>query len=48
MGQNFMNYQYMNIEYPFLSSNLNFRSGKRRPELVPDAVPKKFLKLTGG
>ena len=41
-----MDYQYMNIEYPFLSSKLNFRSGKRKPELVPEAVPNKFLKLT--
>ena len=41
-----MDYQYMNIEYPFLSSKLNFRSGKRKSELVSDAVPNKFLKLT--
>ena len=25
---------------------MDFRSGKRRPELKPDAVPNKFLKLT--
>ena len=46
MGQDIWDRQYITTEYPYLSSKLNFRSGKRRPELKPDAVPNKIPKLT--